>query len=100
MSVTERQKRWLKKQVHHLKPVVTVGQAGLTEPVLEEVHLALDHHELIKVKVNVGDRDMRDEAIAAIAARTGSDIINRIGNTAAFFRANPRKKEPIRLPLE
>jgi hypothetical protein len=63
MRPTEQQKRWLKKQVHHLKPVVSLGQAGLTAPVLAEIELALDHHELIKVKIAAGDRDLRDEFI-------------------------------------
>mgnify|MGYP003573624135 CR=1 FL=1 len=98
MKITEKQSRWLKKQVHHLRPVVTLGQAGLTEAVLNEIEIALDHHELIKVKVNAGDRDLRDAAIEMIAARTGSDLINRIGNTAAFFRANRKKTSPLQLP--
>jgi RNA-binding protein len=63
MSITEKQKRWLKKQSHHLKPVVTLGQHGLTEAVLAEIELALSHHELLKVKVNAGDREERDAAI-------------------------------------
>lgn len=100
MTISETQKRWLKKQVHHLKPVVTVGQAGLTEPVLVEIELALNHHELLKVKVNAGDRDQRDAQVAQIAQRTHSDLINRIGNTAAFFRANPKKKTPMALPKD
>jgi RNA-binding protein len=97
MRPTEQQKRWLKKQVHHLKPVVSLGQAGLTAAVLAEIELALDHHELIKVKIAAGDRGLRDEFIAAIASRTQADLIDRIGNTAAFFRANPRNKAPMDL---
>ena len=100
MPITEKQKRWLKKQVHHLKPVVTVGQAGVTEPVLAELEIALDHHELVKVKVNAGDREERDAAVQMIANRTASALITRIGNTAAFFRANPKKKAPMRLPAD
>jgi RNA-binding protein len=100
MSITDKQKRWLKKQVHHLKPVVTLGQAGLTEPVLAEIEIALNHHELIKVRINAGDRELRDAAIGTIASRTNSDLINRIGNIAAFFRANPETKEPIKLPAD
>ena len=100
MRPTEHQKRWLKKQVHHLKPVVSLGQAGLTEPVLAEIEIALDHHELIKVKIAAGDRDLRDEFIATIASRTQSDLIDRIGNVAAFFRANPRNKAPMELPRD
>lgn len=98
MKITEKQRRWLKKQVHHLKPVVTLGQAGLTKPVLAEIEIALDHHELIKVKVNGGDRGLRDAAVERIATDTESELIGRIGNTAAFFRANPKKESSIKLP--
>ncbi len=100
MTISDKQKRWLKKRVHHLKPVVTMGQAGLKEAVLKEIELALGHHELVKIKVNAGDREERDAAVGVIAKQTGSDLINRIGNTAAFFRANPEKKSPIELPKD
>jgi RNA-binding protein len=100
MPISDKQKRWLKKQVHHLKPVVTVGQAGLSEAVLAEIELALDHHELIKIKINAGDREERDAAVSLIAKRTKSDLINRIGNTASYFRANPKKKKPMELPRD
>jgi len=100
MTISDKQKRWLKKQVHHLKPVVTMGHAGLTEAVLKEIAIALDHHELVKIKVNAGNREERDAAVEAIATRTGSDLINRIGNTAAYFRANPKKKKPMELPRD
>jgi RNA-binding protein len=100
MTITEKQRRWLKRQVHHLKPVVLLGQAGLTERVLAEVDGALTHHELIKVKVNAGDRDLRDALVAEIASRTGSDLIDRIGNMAAFYRTNPEKKAPMQLPQD
>ena len=98
MTITPKQKRWLKQQVHHLKPVVTLGQAGFTESVLAEIELALNHHELIKVKVSAGDRDARDQVIAAITQRTSSALIDRIGNMAAFYRANPDKPSPMVLP--
>ena len=71
-----------------------------TSFVLAEIEIALDHHELIKVKVNAGEREERDAAVQLIAERTASDLINRIGNTAAFFRANPKKKTPMRLPAD
>jgi RNA-binding protein len=98
MSITEKQKRWLKKQVHHLKPIVIVGQHGVTEPVLAEMEIALDHHELLKIKVNAGDRTERDTAIGLICERTGADLIARIGNIAALYRPNPKKRDPIVLP--
>jgi len=100
MSITEKQRRWLKRQVHHLKPVVLLGQAGLTERVMAEIDGALAYHELIKVKVNAGDRELRDSLIAQIAEGTGSDVIDRIGNMASFYRANPDKKAQMQLPAD
>ena len=96
--ITNQQRRWLKQQAHHLKPVVQLGQHGLSEAVLAEIELALDHHELIKVRVNGGDRDERDAEVAAIAARTSADLVQRIGNVAIYFRANPRHKDPMVVP--
>ncbi|EGV31370.1 RNA-binding, CRM domain protein [Thiorhodococcus drewsii AZ1] len=98
MNITEKQKRWLKKQVHHLKPVVTVGQHGISESVLAEIEIALAHHELLKIKINAGDREDRDAAIEVIRERTQADLISRIGNVAAFYRHNPEKRDPIEIP--
>ena len=65
MKLSESQKRHLRTLAHHLKPVVWVGQHGLKESVIAEIELALDSHELIKVKV-VADRiqAMVDEGVA------------------------------------
>jgi RNA-binding protein len=97
-QIGNNQRRWLKQQAHHLKPVVMLGQHGLTEAVLAEIELALDHHELIKVRIPGGDRDERDAVIAAIAARTDALLVQRIGNVAVYFRRNPKRKDGIRLP--
>lgn len=98
MPITAKQKRWLKQQTHHLKPVVTVGQHGLSEAVLAELELALDHHELMKVKIAGADREERDAAIATISARTGADCVGRIGHVASFYRPNPDKPDPLTPP--
>ncbi|RNE90460.1 ribosome assembly RNA-binding protein YhbY [Marichromatium sp. AB31] len=98
MSITEKQKRWLKQQAHHLKPVVIVGQHGITDGVIAELEIALDHHELLKTKISAGDRELRDAAIAELIERTGAMLVNRIGNIAILYRANPRKRDPLTLP--
>jgi RNA-binding protein len=99
IPITDHQRRWLKKQAHHLKPVVQLGAAGLSDAVLAEVKLALEHHELIKVKVPGGDHDERDAIVEAIAQRAQADLVQRIGNTASYFRANPERRDRILLPL-
>lgn len=98
MSMTKKQKRWLAAQVHHLKPVVIVGQHGITEPVLAEIEIALAHHELIKVRVNAGDRQARETSVELIRERTQADLVSRIGNVAAYYRHNPKKQEPLQIP--
>ena len=99
IPITDHQRRWLKKQAHHLKPVVQLGAAGLSEAVLAEIELALAHHELIKVRVPGGDHAERDAIVDAIAERAQADLVQRIGNTASYFRANPERRERILLPL-
>ncbi len=57
MSLSNQQKKKLKFHAYDLKPVVRVGQSGLTDTVLDEIELAIEHHELIKVKVSAANRD-------------------------------------------
>lgn len=99
LPITDHQRRWLKKRAHHLKPVVQLGAAGLSDAVLAELEHALDHHELVKVRLPGGGRGMRDAVVGAIAERAGADLVQRIGNTASFFRANPARRDRILLPL-
>ena len=91
MSLTENQKRQLRKLGHTLKPVVMIGGNGLTDNVNNEIDLSLDHHELIKIKVSVGDRDARDEMISSLCNTNKAELVQRIGNIALVFRRNPQK---------
>jgi RNA-binding protein len=98
MTISPNQKRWLKASAHQLKPVVTIGQNGLTEAVLAELEIALAHHELLKVKVAAGDRELRDAMIAEMTAASGAELVDRIGNVAVLYRHNPKKRTPMVLP--
>ena len=95
--LTESQKKHLRGLGHTLKPVVLVGNAGLTSAVVREIGLALDAHELTKVRVRSGDRDARDAAIASMCEQTGALLVQKIGNTALIYRRNPDQPR-IRLP--
>jgi RNA-binding protein len=89
-QLSERQLRHLRGLAHPLKPVVRLGTSGLTEAVALEAARALADHELIKVKAPGGDREQRDQTFAALAARTGSVLVQRIGNVAVLYRADPK----------
>ncbi len=84
------EKKKLKAQAHPLNPVVMIGQAGLTPAVLKEIDLALDTHELIKVKIRA-ERDERNVIREQICADTSAELVQSIGQVAVFFRKNPKK---------
>ena len=85
MSLTEQQKKRLRGLGHKLKPVIIVGAGGLSESLLEEFERSLDHHELMKVKVNIGDREARDAIIQTLCQHSGAELVQRIGNVGLLF---------------
>lgn len=93
MVVSEAQKKQLRGRGHKLKPIVTVGDAGLSESLVEEFNASLNHHELMKIRVRVGDRSARDAIIAELCTMSGAELVQRIGNVALLFRENPEKKK-------
>jgi len=95
--LSEHQKKHLRGLGHQLKPVIIVGDAGLSDSLFDEYERTLEHHELIKVKVRLGDRSERDALIASLCERSSAELVQRIGNVALVFRANPDKNK-ILLP--
>ncbi len=95
--LTAAQIRFLRGQAHDLKAMLQVGGKGVTEALIAEIDLALEHHELIKVKVGAEDRDARDSMIGDLAERTGAALVQRIGHTAVLYRPS-RDKRQIVLP--
>ncbi|MDD1636657.1 MAG: ribosome assembly RNA-binding protein YhbY [Methylococcaceae bacterium] len=83
-------KKKLRAEAHTLKPVVMIGQSGLTAAVLAEIELALDSHELIKVKIRA-ERDERKLMSEKICNDTGAVLIQTIGQIAVIYRLNPDK---------
>jgi RNA-binding protein len=88
--VNSADKKKLRAEAHTLKPVVMIGQSGLTAAVLAEIELALDSHELIKVKIRA-ERDDRKLISEKICTDTGAELIQTIGQIAVLYRLNPNK---------
>ena len=78
-----------------LKPVVTVGTAGLTPGVLQEIGRALADHELIKIRLNVEDRDLRRATAERLAVELDAELIQRVGKTIVVHRANPEVDQKL-----
>jgi RNA-binding protein len=92
--------RQLRAIGHKLHPVVTIAGNGLSENVRMELERALNDHELIKIKLAVGDRETRDALLAELIDDCGVTLVQRIGNTALLLRRSPepdpRKSNLIR----
>jgi RNA-binding protein len=86
MHLTEKQKKHLRRLAHPLRPIVMLGNAGLTDGVVGELDRALTDHELVKVSAKVGDRQARDAALDELARRTQALVVQRIGHVGVFYR--------------
>ncbi|HET8817688.1 MAG TPA: ribosome assembly RNA-binding protein YhbY [Pseudidiomarina sp.] len=95
-TLSNKQKQHLKSLAHPLKPVVLLGANGLTEGVMAEIELALDHHELIKVRVPSEEREEREAIYATIVAHTGAHRVQVVGKILTLYKPSPEQK--ITLP--
>ena len=90
MPLKAAQKKNLRALAHHLKPLVTVADKGLSESVIAEIERALYDHELIKVKLR-GERDTRKAWAQSISELCSAEIVQSIGQVACFYKKHPKK---------
>jgi len=88
--VDSARKKQLKTQAHSLKPVIIVGQSGLTESVLTELEITLDTHELIKIKIRA-EKNERNQIRDQIITKSEAELIQTIGQIIVVYRKNPEK---------
>ncbi|MBK5538992.1 ribosome assembly RNA-binding protein YhbY [Pseudomonas sp. TH05] len=95
MPLTQEQKKQYKSIGHHLKPVLTVADNGLTEGVLAELERALSDHELIKIKLNILERESRLAVIAELCKAGKADLVQVIGKMALIYRKNAKVNKQL-----
>jgi RNA-binding protein len=93
LSLTGKQKRFLRGKGHALTPGVQVGKEGLTDALVDAIDQALLDHELVKVRIGQNALVERREAAQELAARTGSEVAQVLGNTMLLYRAHP--EDPV-----
>lgn len=86
MALSNSQKKHFRAIGHKLHPVVSIAGKGLSEGVMEELERALEDHELIKIKVSLGDRDDKKNLMAQICLRCNAELVQTIGHTGLIFR--------------
>ncbi|WP_445495336.1 ribosome assembly RNA-binding protein YhbY [Photorhabdus sp. SF281] len=92
MTLNKKQVQHLKSLAHPLKPVVMIGNNGLTEGVLAEIEQTLAHHELIKVKIAGEDREIKNLIADAIVRETGAYNVQIIGKTLVLYRQSKERR--------
>ncbi len=97
-EITVSQKKKLKALAHKLKPVVLIGQKGITESLVKAVDKALEDHELIKVKF-IDLKDEKIELAAKVVSDSKSFLVNMIGNTAIIYRENPDRPKDEKIKI-
>jgi RNA-binding protein len=86
MELTPRERAALRAAAHPLKPVVLIGDNGLTEAVLKEIDLNLSAHELIKVRAGTADRETRDALLATICDTLSCAAVHHLGKMLILYR--------------
>ena len=99
-NLTSTQAKYLRGIAHGLKPVVYIGQKGLTDALIRSTEEAFDSHELIKIKfIDYKEKKQKTELSRDLEGRTGSQLAGIIGHVAILYRPHAdREKRKIKLP--
>ncbi|MGE5027764.1 MAG: YhbY family RNA-binding protein [Betaproteobacteria bacterium] len=98
LSLTPAQQRFLRAQAHSLHPVVTIGDAGLSEAVMKETGRSLASHELIKIKSHSGDKALRESQMKEICDTLHAAPVQHIGKILIVYK--PAEKPKLVLPKD
>jgi putative YhbY family RNA-binding protein len=88
-ALTPAERKALRARAHALEPVVMVGSAALSPPVIGEIDRALEHHELIKVRVLGADRDERELLYAQACEACKAHPVQHLGRMLILYRPRP-----------
>ena len=97
MKLNKSQIKYLRVIGHKLKPIITISNRGLSEPLISEFSSAIKHHELIKIRVRNHTKNDRDAIIEDLCLKTETHLIGTIGNIALIYKTN-NDNQKITLP--
>lgn len=91
-----KQKRHLRALGHKLKPLIQIGKKEIEPALIDETSVALDHHELVKVKLLESCLLDKHEASETLAEACSAEVAQILGKTFLLYR--PAKTPVIILP--
>jgi RNA-binding protein len=90
MALVPKEKQILKGKAHKLRPIVFIGHQGLTDAVKKEADRALYDHELIKIRIQAEDREMRREFFTELCEALAAEEVQLIGNIGVVYRKSDK----------
>lgn len=95
--LTGKQKRYLRKEAHHLDPIFQIGKGGLNDNMIEQVQDVLEKRELIKIHILQNNMDDHKEVAESIAEQTCAELVQLIGNIIVLYKESKENKR-LELP--
>ncbi|MBL0387329.1 ribosome assembly RNA-binding protein YhbY [Tumebacillus sp. ITR2] len=95
--LTGKQKRHLRSLAHHVTPVTQVGKGGVSANMIEQLNLALESKELIKVSILQNCEEDKDVVAKQLAEGTGAELVQLIGKQVVLYKESTENKQ-IELP--
>jgi RNA-binding protein len=89
MPLTPKMRQKLKAKAHQLKPVILIGNNGLSDAVNKEIDRALNDHELIKIRIQTSDKELRRELFKQLCEINHAELVQTIGLIGVIYRPNP-----------
>jgi RNA-binding protein len=101
LTLKGHQRKYLRGLAHALKPIILIGQKGITQSVVKALDQALTQHELVKIKFIEGkEKENKQQTAAELESATCSHLVGHIGHTVIIYRPHPEsEKRKIILPL-
>ncbi|PKR79060.1 ribosome assembly RNA-binding protein YhbY [Halalkalibacillus sediminis] len=95
--LTGKQKRYLRKEAHHLNPIFQVGKMGVNENMIEQINEALEKRELIKVSILQNNMDDKTDVADQLTQGTNAELVQVIGNIIVLYKESKENKQ-LQLP--
>ncbi len=92
MEVTGKQRAYLRKLANGIDPVFQIGKGGITDVIIDQLRLALDARELIKVTILETAMLDTKETCNEIAAMLGAVPVQAIGSKFVIYKKSSKEK--------
>ncbi|KFE42216.1 ribosome assembly RNA-binding protein YhbY [Staphylococcus agnetis] len=97
MTLTGKQKRFLRSEAHHIDPIFQIGKSGINENMIEQIKDALEKRELIKVHILQNNFDDKGDLADTLSSATDSHLVQQIGSMIVLYKTSVNHKK-IELP--